>query len=164
MSESASSPAMTKASSNVHFESQNTGSTNLNPSESRKGAFEDQNQGPRATGDEGASDAPPPGEDYPPQLHAGKLEGVGPEYHNEHKFSSKMTGVKEQMKGHITRNHDLVNQGKERYSGELAQKEREHEQNENPFGNAGDDDDKEQQKATDAPTGEEKEKSAEVKA
>ncbi|CAE6475470.1 unnamed protein product [Rhizoctonia solani] len=87
----------------------------------------------------GPSDPPPgakEGEQYPPQLHAGKV-GYGPHYAevhgNDSGLGAKLTGVKEQLKGKITRNHELEQQGKDRKTGELAAKQRAKEEEKNPF-------------------------------
>ncbi|KAF8880522.1 hypothetical protein BD779DRAFT_1446184 [Infundibulicybe gibba] len=61
-------------------------------------------------------------EGYPPQKHAGKV-GYGPQYHQGADLGDKMTGVKEEIKGKLTRNQGLAQQGKERRTGILKQKE-----------------------------------------
>ena len=81
---------------------------------------------------------------YPEQLHAGKLDGPGPEYGRIHRvvsvqsrydfpvfnhLSSKQTmgdriqGVKEEIKGSIKRDPGLKKTGKERMTGELKRKQ-----------------------------------------
>ncbi|CAE6488294.1 unnamed protein product [Rhizoctonia solani] len=92
-------------------------------------------------GTTGPSDAPPgtkEGEQYPPQIHAGKV-GYGPHYAEVHGkdtgLGAKMTGLKEQIKGKITRNHELEQKGKERKTGELAAKQQADDDAKNPFKN-----------------------------
>ncbi|KAJ1305155.1 hypothetical protein OPQ81_000189 [Rhizoctonia solani] len=87
----------------------------------------------------GPTDSPPgasKGEQYPPQLHAGKV-GYGPHYAEVHGkdtgLGAKVTGVKEQLKGKITRNPELEQQGKERKTGELATKQQAEDDAKNPF-------------------------------
>ncbi|CAE6444298.1 hypothetical protein BN14_10161 [Rhizoctonia solani AG-1 IB] len=95
-------------------------------------------------------DDPPPGakegEQYPPQLHAGKV-GYGPHYAEVHGkengLGAKLTGVKEQLKGMVTRNHELQQKGKERRTGELAAKEHAEDDAQNPFQHPDDNKDKE---------------------
>ncbi|KAG8694362.1 hypothetical protein FRC11_002240, partial [Ceratobasidium sp. 423] len=75
-------------------------------------------------------------EQYPPQIHAGKV-GYGPHYAEVHGketgFGAKLTGMKEQLKGKVTRDHKLEEQGKERMTGELVAKQRAEEDAKNPF-------------------------------
>jgi len=75
-------------------------------------------------------------EEYPEQKHAGKV-GLGPEYGKKNKethgITAKIAGLKEEIKGTITRNHDLVEKGHDRRTGELACKEEEHKNNDDPF-------------------------------
>ncbi|CUA73298.1 hypothetical protein RSOLAG22IIIB_05246 [Rhizoctonia solani] len=89
----------------------------------------------------GPSDTPPgtnEGDQYPPQIHAGKV-GYGPHYAEVHGKDSglgaKVTGLKEQLKGKITRNHELEQQGKDRKSGQLAAKQQAEDDAKNPFEN-----------------------------
>ncbi|EUC59245.1 2OG-Fe(II) oxygenase family protein [Rhizoctonia solani AG-3 Rhs1AP] len=90
-------------------------------------------------GTTGPTDAPPgtaEGEQYPPQLHAGKV-GYGPHYAEVHGkdtgLGAKVTGLKEQLKGKITRNHELEQKGKERKTGALAAKQQAEDDTNNPF-------------------------------
>lgn len=64
--------------------------------------------------------------DYPPQLHAGKV-GLGPHYGEQNRVTigDQIAGIKEDIKGHLTHNHHLVEEGRERYAGELKRKEHE---------------------------------------
>ncbi|CAE6424637.1 unnamed protein product [Rhizoctonia solani] len=85
------------------------------------------------------TDAPPgtkEGEQYPPQIHAGKV-GYGPHYAEVHGkdtgLGAKVTGLKEQLKGKITRNHELEQKGKDRKTGELAAKQQAEDDAKNPF-------------------------------
>lgn len=92
-------------------------------------------------------------QEYPEQLHAGpytfhlntKLAyitlrvgkvGLGPEYGQKnretHGITAKIKGFKEEVKGTITRNSELVQKGKERQTGELAKKDEEKD-DVNPF-------------------------------
>jgi len=76
-------------------------------------------------------------DDIPEQKHAGHLDGPGPEFQKGEGFGGKIQGIKEQIKGKITRNPDLVQQGKDRQTGELKRKQDdEADQNDNPFKNA----------------------------
>jgi len=83
-------------------------------------------------------------QEYPEQLHAGHLDGLGPEYGKMNKvtMSDRIQGVKEHIKGALKRDPELKHKGQERMTGELKQKEKE-EDNPNPFGTAGGDDKKE---------------------
>ncbi|KZS87405.1 hypothetical protein SISNIDRAFT_419586 [Sistotremastrum niveocremeum HHB9708] len=84
------------------------------------------------------SDLGPDG--YPPQLHAGKV-GYGPNYatQNGGDFSSKITGLKEEVKGKILRKPELVETGHARRTGELAKKKQSEEDANDPFATAKDD-------------------------
>ncbi|KAF8686278.1 hypothetical protein RHS04_00275 [Rhizoctonia solani] len=90
-------------------------------------------------GTTGPNDPPPgaaEGEMYPPQKHAGKV-GYGPHYAEVHGketgLGAKLTGMKEQLKGMVTRNHELEQKGKERRTGELAAKQHADDDAKNPF-------------------------------
>jgi len=62
-------------------------------------------------------------------------------------FSEKLGGLKEQVKGTLTKNHDLVEHGKERRTGELKKKEEEQDLNKSdPFKTADEGDKKEESK------------------
>ncbi|KAG6890339.1 hypothetical protein C0992_002322 [Termitomyces sp. T32_za158] len=83
------------------------------------------------------SESPDPvtGAVYPPQRHAGKV-GYGPQYHLGPTFGEKVKGYEEELKGHLTHNHELVEHGKMMVSGELKKREREHDMKSNsPFEN-----------------------------
>ncbi|KAG5341466.1 hypothetical protein C0989_010223 [Termitomyces sp. Mn162] len=70
---------------------------------------------------------------YPPQRHAGKV-GYGPQYHIGPTIGEKVKGYEEELKGHLTHNHALVEHGRMMVSGELKRKEREHDMNsDTPF-------------------------------
>ncbi|ESK91903.1 proteophosphoglycan ppg4 [Moniliophthora roreri MCA 2997] len=71
-------------------------------------------------------------EAYPPQRHAGAT-GYGPNYHPGPTFSDKMTGVKEELKGTLTGNTELKQQGKDRRTGELKRREAEEDDKSDPF-------------------------------
>ncbi|KAI0266381.1 hypothetical protein BC834DRAFT_125913 [Gloeopeniophorella convolvens] len=62
---------------------------------------------------------------YPPQRHAGVV-GYGPNYNRGATMGDKLTGVKEEIRGHVTRNPEVAARGHDRRTGEL--KRREHEQ------------------------------------
>ncbi|KAG8761416.1 hypothetical protein FRC14_003829 [Serendipita sp. 396] len=70
---------------------------------------------------------------YPPQLHAGKV-GLGPHYaeQNQATFTDETRGIKEIIKGKLKRDHDLEQQGHDRFTGDLKRRERQKEVNE-PF-------------------------------
>jgi hypothetical protein len=70
-------------------------------------------------------------ESYPEQKHAGAV-GIGPNYHHGPTTGDKLTGMKEQIKGSVTRNAELQQQGKDRRTGEL-QRRHEHGHEESPF-------------------------------
>ncbi|KAG9107446.1 hypothetical protein FRC07_008630, partial [Ceratobasidium sp. 392] len=78
------------------------------------------------TGPEDPPPGAPEGENYPPQKHAGAV-GFGPHYAEVHGkdtgFAAKVTGLKEQIKGKVTHNPDLVQQGHDRQTGELKAKQ-----------------------------------------
>ncbi|KAJ7768273.1 hypothetical protein B0H16DRAFT_1519218 [Mycena metata] len=71
---------------------------------------------------------------YPEQKHAGAV-GFGPNYHQTPGFLDKVTGLKEEMKGKVTRNPDLAAKGHDRMTGELKKKELEADAAEDPFAN-----------------------------
>jgi len=105
------------------------------PSESN--STQDQNQnGDQADGGQQGQD-----DGYPEQRHAGKLDGVGPEYGMQNRVTvfERLQGVKEQVKGTILRKPDVKQHGKERMTGELKKKQKEEEDKADPFGNAPDD-------------------------
>ncbi|KAI4527805.1 hypothetical protein K525DRAFT_255134 [Schizophyllum commune Loenen D] len=76
--------------------------------------------------------AAPTNESYPEQKHAGAV-GYGPAYHDGPRKSlttaqttgDKLTGLKEQVKGKVTGNHELARKGVERRTGELQKREQE---------------------------------------
>ncbi|KAL5483482.1 hypothetical protein ACEPAI_8714 [Sanghuangporus weigelae] len=78
---------------------------------------------------EGSSTEPEGG--YPEQLHAGKLDGLGPEYGKTHRVTlgDRLQGVKEEIKGSVKRDPELKKTGKERMTGELKRKQIEKESN-----------------------------------
>ncbi|KAJ6598445.1 hypothetical protein DFH09DRAFT_903476 [Mycena vulgaris] len=59
---------------------------------------------------------------YPEQKHAGKV-GLGPNYNQGAGFLDKVTGLKEEIKGKVTKNPELVTKGHDRFTGELKHKE-----------------------------------------
>ncbi|EIN04657.1 hypothetical protein PUNSTDRAFT_122712 [Punctularia strigosozonata HHB-11173 SS5] len=83
-------------------------------------------------------DAPPTapgGEPYPEQKHAGAV-GYGPEYHKGATFGDKMEGMKEELKGKVTKNPDRAQHGREMRTGVL--KEKHEEDDVDPFASAQD--------------------------
>lgn len=100
-------------------------------------------QNPEHRDANGNDSATEPEGGYPPQLHAGAV-GLGPEYGVQQQATAydKLEGLKEEIKGKVTRNPDKVQHGKEMRTGELKRKQ--HEQDDaDPFGTAGDDPTKE---------------------
>jgi len=100
-------------------------------------------------------------DEYPEQKHAGRV-GLGPEYGKKNKethgITAKIAGYKEEIKGTITRNSDLVQKGRDRRTGELAQKEEAAKDNDDPFkkedqAKQQDDSSSQPQPTTDNPTG-----------
>jgi len=71
------------------------------------------------------------GDDYPEQRHAGAVE-YGPTYKKGTGMGEKIAGIKDQVKGKITRNPDLVEYGQLRKTGELQRRE-EKEKDMDPF-------------------------------
>jgi len=76
----------------------------------------------KAEGVEGASAAT----EYPPQMHAGKA-GLGPHYNDGSGLADKVKAKSEIIKGKMTHNEQLVEQGHLRESGALAEKARQSE-------------------------------------
>ncbi|KAI0314182.1 hypothetical protein OF83DRAFT_1138058 [Amylostereum chailletii] len=72
------------------------------------------------------SAAPPPApagqDDYPPQLHAGKV-GYGPSYGRGVGMGEKIAGVKEEVVGKVLRKPETVEHGHLRRTGELKRQE-----------------------------------------
>ncbi|KAK0216937.1 hypothetical protein IW262DRAFT_1394446 [Armillaria fumosa] len=73
-------------------------------------------------------------DEYPEQKHAGKV-GYGPQYHSGSTFTDKVSGLKEVVKGKVTGNKGLVQQGHERKTGELKRKEKQQDMEKDPFAN-----------------------------
>ncbi|KAJ7678122.1 hypothetical protein DFH06DRAFT_901742, partial [Mycena polygramma] len=69
---------------------------------------------------------------YPEQKHAGAV-GYGPNYNPHAGLGDKITGLKEQVKGKISHNPDLVAQGHERVTGDLKKKELQGDNDPDPF-------------------------------
>ncbi|KAJ7220560.1 hypothetical protein GGX14DRAFT_694913 [Mycena pura] len=80
------------------------------------------------------SDAPLENSQYPEQKHAGAV-GYGPNWHSKPGFLDKVTGIKEQVSGKVTRNPELAQRGHDRRTGELHQNELEADAKEDPFAN-----------------------------
>ncbi|KAJ3805103.1 hypothetical protein F5876DRAFT_2821, partial [Lentinula aff. lateritia] len=66
----------------------------------------------------------PSSESYPEQHHAGAV-GYGPNYRQTATFTDKLSGLKEELKGKVTKNPQLVEHGRELKTGELKKKEQE---------------------------------------
>ncbi|KIK57406.1 hypothetical protein GYMLUDRAFT_263155 [Collybiopsis luxurians FD-317 M1] len=80
-----------------------------------------------------------PSDDYPEQRHAGAV-GYGPQYRQGVSVGDKLTGLKEELKGKVTKNPELVEQGKERRTGELKKKQEQEDTEKNdPFKEPGED-------------------------
>ncbi|KAJ4478613.1 hypothetical protein C8J55DRAFT_399473, partial [Lentinula edodes] len=63
-------------------------------------------------------------ESYPEQHHAGAV-GYGPNYRQGPSLTDKLSGLKEELKGKVTKNPGLVEHGKEMKTGELKRREQE---------------------------------------
>ncbi|KAI0266380.1 hypothetical protein BC834DRAFT_823626 [Gloeopeniophorella convolvens] len=61
---------------------------------------------------------------YPPQRHAGAV-GYGPEYNRGATLEDKMTGVKEEIRGRVTRNPEVAARGHDRRTGEFKKRQQE---------------------------------------
>ncbi|GAA5958928.1 hypothetical protein JCM21900_005415 [Sporobolomyces salmonicolor] len=61
--------------------------------------------------------------EYPPQLHAGKT-GLGPHYNDGSGLPDQLKATSEIIKGKVTGNQALVDQGHARKAGEIAQRQR----------------------------------------
>ncbi|EJD08447.1 uncharacterized protein FOMMEDRAFT_144332 [Fomitiporia mediterranea MF3/22] len=129
---------------------QNTGTGSERPAEEEGGAA--RGSGTGACSDTGAG----PEGGYPKQLHAGKLEGRGPEYWKMHgvTIGERLQGVREEIKGTIKHDPELKKTGKERMTGELKRKQLDEGSNADPFNTAGGDskskDDKEEEEGNDS--------------
>ncbi|KAG8976266.1 hypothetical protein FRB93_013363 [Tulasnella sp. JGI-2019a] len=116
----------------------NKGDTNVppNPSEIKAETGHDSDKQPAPAkdvdpdaGEEGDAVKPPPGVEYPEQKHAGKV-GLGPAYAETHgavSLSERFAGLKQEIKGKITRNPETVEKGREMKSGGAKKKELEKE-------------------------------------
>ncbi|THU93333.1 hypothetical protein K435DRAFT_757651 [Dendrothele bispora CBS 962.96] len=83
--------------------------------------------------------------DYPEQRHAGKV-GYGPNYNQGAGLGEKLTGIKEQIKGKVSHNPALIEQGRERRTGELKHKQEQEElEASDPFANPEEKEEKAQQ-------------------
>ncbi|KAJ7088619.1 hypothetical protein C8R44DRAFT_892684 [Mycena epipterygia] len=69
---------------------------------------------------------------YPEQKHAGVV-GYGPNYNKGAGFVDKITGLKEELKGKVTKNPELVSKGHDRMTGELKHKELDEDAAKDPF-------------------------------
>ncbi|KAH7867945.1 uncharacterized protein C8R40DRAFT_1030619, partial [Lentinula edodes] len=59
---------------------------------------------------------------YPTQHHAGAV-GYGPNYRQGPSLTDKLSGLKEELKGKVTKNPGLVEHGKEMKTGEVKRRE-----------------------------------------
>jgi len=100
---------------------------------------------PSRDSDSNREAADSPDDDYPKQLHSGKV-GYGPAYQLGPTILERVHGLEEQVKGKITHNSETVQRGKERFSGEMKQKQREADMNDaDPFANPAEKKEQEQQ-------------------
>ncbi|KAL0958813.1 hypothetical protein HGRIS_014132 [Hohenbuehelia grisea] len=65
----------------------------------------------------------PDGQDYPEQKHAGAV-GIGPNFSTKPTMGDKLAGMKEEVKGKVSHNPGLVEQGHKRRTGELKREQR----------------------------------------
>ncbi|KAJ7750398.1 hypothetical protein DFH07DRAFT_922590 [Mycena maculata] len=72
---------------------------------------------------------------YPEQKHAGAV-GYGPNFNQQAGLADKIGGLKDEIKGRITNNPELVAKGHDRRTGELKHKEQEEDDAQDPFANA----------------------------
>ncbi|KAF8969231.1 hypothetical protein BDZ97DRAFT_1915575 [Flammula alnicola] len=84
-------------------------------------------------------DAPRAGEpDMPEQRHAGKV-GYGPNYQSGPTLEDRVVGLKDEIKGKVTHNPDLVRLGHEKLTGEERRKKMIGADEPDPFASAKDD-------------------------
>ncbi|KAJ3912864.1 hypothetical protein F5877DRAFT_72040 [Lentinula edodes] len=89
---------------------------------------------------------------YPAQHHAGAV-GYGPNYRQGPSLTDKLSGLKEELKGKVTKNPQMVEHGKEMKTGEVKRREQQEDMNGlDPFGTADDDDDEKEKKKDDSST------------
>ncbi|KAF4585073.1 hypothetical protein EYR40_001909 [Pleurotus pulmonarius] len=86
----------------------------------------DNNNDAHATGG-GFGDEP-----YPEQIHSGAV-GVGPNFTQESTLAEKWSGVKEEMKGKVTHNPGMVEEGRKRRTGELKREQMERDAKFDPY-------------------------------
>ncbi|GAA6064443.1 hypothetical protein JCM10212_000142 [Sporobolomyces blumeae] len=158
--EPTSTPAPTESRKPEREASEIAGESHPNPerTESKSG------EQPRAEGEtvseEGTSSAQT---EYPPQMHAGKA-GLGPHYNDGSGIADQIKAKSEILKGKLTHNPELVEQGHKRETGELAQIARQQQdaEAEDPF--AKPDDGKAEPKSNDPKAEDVKEDGREAKA
>jgi len=96
------------------------------------GISEKAEERPDVSGDKEAGDKPAlPEQEYPEQKHAGAA-GIGPNYaeaRGKVTLGERIGGLKEEIKGKVTRNPDLVREGREQRSGEAKRRKLEEENN-----------------------------------
>ncbi|GAA5829027.1 hypothetical protein JCM3766R1_003909 [Sporobolomyces carnicolor] len=95
-----------------------------------------------ASAGEGAASGSSAQTEYPPQMHAGKA-GLGPHYNDGSGFADQVKAKGEILKGKLTHNPELVEQGHQRQSGQLAAQARQADINnddDSPFARADDGD------------------------
>ncbi|EIW80385.1 hypothetical protein CONPUDRAFT_165920 [Coniophora puteana RWD-64-598 SS2] len=77
--------------------------------------------------------------DIPPQRHAGKLDGPGPESKKGIDFGDKFAGFQEEIKGKLLRKPDVAKHGHDMRTGELKRREQEEALNVDPYSPASND-------------------------
>lgn len=90
------------------------------------------NSEPERTTSDQSSDEELRDKGFPPQRHAGAV-GLGPEYAMGASVSEKLEGLKEEIKGKITKRPNLVEHGRELRTGELKRKVRAQADTHDPF-------------------------------
>ncbi|KAF8906905.1 hypothetical protein CPB85DRAFT_1198282, partial [Mucidula mucida] len=130
--------------------------TTVHPTAVGSGTRPDMTEPSSQSSDSGSAQVGDSSSEYPKQLHAGAV-GYGPNYHVGPTMTDKIAGMKEVVKGKVTKNPDLIQHGQERRTGVLHEKERESDMQSNPFEHADDGDSKQhnmrEQAATVAPEG-----------
>ncbi|KAI0683277.1 hypothetical protein BC835DRAFT_1396075 [Cytidiella melzeri] len=124
--------ASTKSLSSTQPEAQNATSNKVAPPQN-DAMNVDQQQQPVQEGNPSGLDQ----EGYPPQKHTGQV-GLGPEYASQREATGtdKITGLKDEIVGKITRNQDKVQHGHEQRTGELKKKKFEEDGKADPFSGA----------------------------
>ncbi|KAH9481710.1 hypothetical protein JR316_0006237 [Psilocybe cubensis] len=126
-------------------------STTQNVSVSQNSHTSPTNTASNASGNANSTSAPGGDTTYPEQLHAGKV-GYGPNFRTSPSLGDKIQGLKEELKGKVTRNPDLVQHGKDVKSGEERRKDLLGEDEHNPFDNVKEDDEGKGKDVSQGPT------------